>query len=114
MDHCKQKSFSLPYHAENEFTPLQSAEKLAYYFSKISQEFDPINPEFFPPWIQQKLMEGKDDPAKPVLEEWQVYLKLRGSKKTNFTVPGDLPVKLIKEFTPEIAKSATCIYNKIT
>ena len=29
-------------------------------------------------------------------------------------VPGDLPSKLVKEFTPELATPATCIFNKIT
>ena len=29
-------------------------------------------------------------------------------------VPGDLPVKIVKEFTPELAKPVTLIYNKIT
>ena len=57
---------------------------------------------------------GKNDPSKPVLEEWQVYEKLRKSKKPNSQVPGDLPVKLIKEFLPELSKPITQIYNKIT
>ena len=37
-----------------------------------------------------------------------------GSKKPNSLIPGDLPPKLIKEFTPELAKPVACIYNKIT
>ena len=110
----KQNTFTLPDHAEPDLTPLQSAEKLAEYFSKISQEFAPINPDLFPPWIRKKLSDGKLDPAKPILEEWEVYQKLRVSKKPNSLVPGDLPVRIIKEFTPELAKPVTQIYNKIT
>ena len=112
--HNKPKTFTLPEHADKGYTPSQSAEILAEYFSKISQEFDPINPALLPPWIRQKLDEGKDDISKPILQEWQVYKKLSSSKKPNFLVPGDLPVKVVREFTPELAKPATLIFNKIT
>ena len=50
----KRGNFTLPSHAEDNLTPAQSAEKLAIYFSKISQEFEPICPENFPPWIKEK------------------------------------------------------------
>ena len=49
------------------------------------------------------LLAGKTDPLKPVLEEWQVYKKLQKSKKPNSVVPGDLPVKLVKEFNLRLA-----------
>ena len=80
------KSFTLPNHAEEDLSPDQSAERLADYFSKISQDFDPINPQNFPPWIKQKLSDGKSDSQKPVLEEWQVYEKLTNSKKPSSIV----------------------------
>ena len=43
-----------------------------------------------------------------------MYEKLRRSKKPNSTVPGDLPVKLVKALSPELAKPVACIYNQIT
>ena len=43
-----------------------------------------------------------------------MYNKLRRSKKPNSLVPGDLPIKIVKEFTPELAKPVCQIYNKIT
>ena len=107
-------NFTLPSHAEEGLSPEQSAERLAVYFSKISQEFEPINPDKFPPYIKKRLQEGKTDPSKPVLLDWQVYKKLMSSKKPNSLVPGDLPVKLVKEFTPELAKPVATIYNRIT
>ena len=67
-----------------------------------------------PPWIKAKLEFGRTDRNKPVLEEWQVYEKLRKSKKPNSLIPGDLPVKLIKEFTPELSKPVAMMYNRIT
>ena len=111
-DHASKEDFTLPSHSD--LAPAEAAERLAEYFSRISQEFNPINPDNFPPWVKQKLLEGKTDPAKPYLEDWQVYEKLRKSRKTNSLVPGDLPVKLIKEFTPELSKPVAQIFNKIT
>ena len=110
----KRGTFTLPGHAEDNLTPAESAERLATYFSKISQEFEPICVENFPPWIKEKLMAGRNDQCKPILEDWQVYEKLRASKKPSSVIPGDLPVKLIKEFTPELANPVTRIYNRIT
>ena len=107
-------NFILPSYSEENLTPVQSAERLAEYFSCISQEFEPIQIENFPPWIKDKLLTGKTDQSKPVLEEWQVYEKLRNSKKPNSLIPGDLPVKIVKEFTPELAQPVTQIYNRIT
>ena len=106
--------FTLPSHAEDDLTPQQSADRFADYFSKISQEFEPINVQSFPPKIQLKLAIGKHDQSKPVLEDYQVFNKLRASKKPHSTVPGDLPVKLIKELLPELAKPVTIMYNRIT
>ena len=81
---------------------------------QISQEFEPICLENFPPSIKAKLNAGRNDLTKPVLEDWQVFEKLNKSKKPNSLVPGDLPVKLIREFMPELAKPIARIYNKIT
>ena len=45
---------------------------------------------------------------------WEVYEKLCKSKKPNSLIPGDLPVKLVKEFSPELAKPISVIFNRIT
>ena len=82
-------SFTLPSHAEDDLSPQESADIFADYFSTISHEFDPICVEDFPPSLKLKIEEGKYDRSKPVLEEWQIYDKLRSSKKPNSTVPGD-------------------------
>ena len=39
---------------------------------------------------------------------------LRLKLNTKIGVPGDIPVKLVKEFTPEITVPITKIYNRIT
>ena len=110
----KNSTFTLPSHGEQNFSPAQSAESFADFFSSISQKFEPISTEKFPPNMKRKLEDGRNDPSKPVLEDWQVFEKLSKSKKPNSQVPGDLPVKLVKEFLPELSKPITKIYNKIT
>ena len=110
----KSANFTLPGHSDENLTALQSAEKFADYFSEISQEFDPISVEKLPPWIRDELIFGKSDTAKPILSEYEVYKKLRKIKKPNSVVPGDIPVKLVKEFTPELAAPMTKIFNRIT
>ena len=110
----KSDNFTPHGHVEENVSPLQSAERLADYFSKISQEFQPICTEKFPPWIKDKLKEGINYSEKPILEEYEVFDKLSKANKPNSTVPGDLPVKLVKEFLPELAVPITRIYNKIT
>ena len=110
----KNSNFTLPQHSDEDLTTLESAERLADYFSQISQEFEPICPDNFPPNIKHKLTSAKHNSSKPVLEEYQVYEKLCKSKKPNSIIPGDLPVKLVKEFTPELATPVTLFYNRIT
>ena len=51
----KNSNFSLPTHVEEDLSSLQSAERLADYFFVISQEFQPICPELFPPKIKEIL-----------------------------------------------------------
>ena len=109
----KNSGFTLPGHVDENLSTSQSAEKLADYFSHISQEFKPISPVEFPPRIKAILAAGKTDSSKPVLDEWQVHEKLKKSKKPNSVIPGDLPVKLVKEFTPELSKPIAHIYNRI-
>ena len=58
-EHSKnQKSFNLPKHLEESLSPLESAERLADYFSKISQSFEPVNVERFSPRIKNLLNDG--------------------------------------------------------
>ena len=99
-------SFTLPSYTEKGFSTQQSADALADYFQLYHRGLTLHQ--------QLKLKAAETDNAKPVLEDWQVYDKLRTSKKPNSTVPGDLPVKIINELSPELTKPVTKIYNKIT
>ena len=59
-------------------------------------------------------MDGFTDKSKPVLEEWQVHRKIVKTKKPNSIIPGDLPVKLVKEFSVEYSSPICRIFNTIT
>ena len=49
----------------------------------------------------------------PKLQEHEVFKKISKSKKPNSSVPGDLPKRIIKEFSCELATPMTLIYNSI-
>ena len=108
------KSFTLPKFVELNLSPFQCAEKLADHFSSISQKFEPISIEKLSPIVQQKVAAGLTDKSKPVLEEWQVHKKIVKTKKPNSIIPGDLPVKLVKEFSVEYSSPICRIFNNIT
>ena len=102
------KSFTLPDHLDDGLTALQSAEKIADFFSKISQEYDPLNLEELPDRVRLKLLVDPCD--HPVFEEHEVYADLLTAKKT-CSVPGDIPVSILNEFLPEFVNPITKIIN---
>ena len=51
----KKCNFSLPCHVDENLSPTLSAERLAEYFSSISQEFEPICAENFPHGLRKGL-----------------------------------------------------------
>ena len=102
------KSFTLPDHVERGLSVLQSSEEIADFFSKISQEFAPLNLDTLPDRVVKKL---RDDPCDhPVFQEHEVYADLVKAKKT-CSVPGDIPVDILNEFLPEFTTPITHIFN---
>ena len=81
-------------------TPENIAEQAAEYFSRISQEYDPV-------------------PALPTddkfrrLEQYEVAAKLRHMKKPKSQVPGDLHPSLVTEFADILSIPLVHIYNRI-
>ena len=105
--------FEIPSHTDRNLSYKQSADVLAAYFSAISQEFEPLNPEKFTPDLKDKLATVNDETI-PQLEEHIVYKKICSAKKPNSSVPGDLPKKIVINFAVELALPMTIIFNKIT
>ena len=105
-------TFTLPSHADNNLTAQQSAEVIADHFAAISQDYDPISIDNFPPKMKEALS-NPDLSAVPCLSDYQVYTKICKSKKPNSAVPGDLPKKIVQEFSCELSTPVTIIYNSI-
>ena len=104
---------SLPQHEEKGFTSLQSAEIIAQHFSKISQQYEPLNIETMPPNIQT-FLSLSDTECAPILSEASVTSRIIKARKPLGMVAGDLPKKLVQKGPHLIAVPATIIFNAIT
>ena len=66
----------------------------------------------FPPQMKETLSQPELS-AIPRLEEYEVYKKICKAKKPNSIVPGDMPKKLVQEFSCELSTPVTIIYRSI-
>ena len=106
------RSFSLPSHTEANLSAQEAEEVLADHFSHISQEFQPLDVASLPPSLRDEL---KNSPLQgPVLQEYEVYERIKTAKIPDSSVPGDLPKKVVISFAPELASPITKIFNAIT
>ena len=103
----------LPAFVEQGLSAQQSADRLADHFSKISQSVEPLNMNLFHPALRLALQEGKACRHKPVLTQHQVYVKMLKATKPKSSVSGDVPMKIIKQYTFEYAQPACMIFNRI-
>ena len=103
-------TFTLPSHESESLTAEQSAERIASYFSQISQEFPPLDIMRLPTHVQRKLQMVS---VPPVIEDYEVYKKIREAKKPKSGVPGDIPRTIVQEFAPELAQPVFRIINNI-
>ena len=105
-------TFTLPSHSDANLSAEQSAEIIADHFAAISQQYEPISLENFPP-VMKNYLNNPDVSDVPVLEEYQVYKRICKAKKPTSTVPGDLPKRIVQEFSCELAAPVTVIYKAI-
>ena len=61
----------------------------------------------------RETLSNPDMSVVPRLEDYQVYTKICKSKKPNSTVPGDMPKRIVQEFSCELSTPVTIIYNSI-
>ena len=94
-------TFTLPGHEDENLTEEQSAERIADFFAHISQEFPPLDVKLLPLRVQHKL--DSDSSPLPVIDNYDVYQKIRAAKKPKSGVPGDLPRVIVQDFAPELA-----------
>ena len=103
-------TFTLPSHESESLTAVQSAERIAGYFSQISQEFQPLDTACLPARVQSKLQAVS---VPPVIDDCDVYQKIRSTKKPKSGVPGDIPRAVVQEFAAELAQPVCKIINNI-
>ena len=108
----KKKPYLIPAFVEEGLSPQQSADWLADYFSAISQTVEPLDVNKFHPALQLAIQQGREDTNKPIFTQHEVYRTLLKIKKPNSRVEGDVPKKLISEFSYLWAGPASIIFNK--
>ena len=107
-------TFTLPEHLQLQLDNEAAAEKIAEHFSSISKEFPPIDANCLPQRVKEKIFHPQVANQAPTLQDYEVYENMKKKKQKSSSVPGDVPVKLKKEFLPELARPAACIFNSIT
>ena len=103
-------NFSLPDHQS--LTAEQSANKIAQKFAEISQEYPPIKIENLPQRVQNEIKNAEKQNV-PYISRQMVEDKIKKAKTTKGGVDGDLPAKLIKEFSSELAPPLSQLYRTI-
>ena len=84
------------------------AELIADQFAAISNEYDPIMAEDI------EIPNLASSKPCPLFEPYQIYHKIRKMKKKSSTVIGDIPWKIILEFSVEFCSPLSNIYNSAT
>ena len=110
----KDDLFVLPEHQDLNLTEEETAERIADYFSMISQEFEPLDFNKLAPNVRNSMIDAKGDPNIPILEPFEVYSKIQKAKKPNSMVSGDVPKQIVQQFSPELSEPVSRIYNKIS
>ena len=104
-------TFSLPNHVALNLTTQQSAEAICSHFAAISQEYTPIEEDKSARWMEVQSNLSKQECNHPIIMEHEIYENMKSSKKTD-SVPGDIPVNILKEFLPEFTTPITTIIKE--
>ena len=86
----------------------QQAEIIADEFAKISNLYQPLKTEDI------KIPSFANSKPSPLFEPHQMYEKIRKMKKKASTVCGDIPWKIILEYSVELSDPLSNIYNSCT
>ena len=113
LDECEAPTFSIPEFVEQNVSHKEAAENIASHFSSISREYPPLDVRTLPDRVKKKIFEKDAMKNAPKIEEHEVYEKFKNRKNKVTCVPGDMPSKLKKEFSPELVPTVTEIFNSI-
>ena len=86
------------------YSDQEQADKIAEHYAKVSNQYDPVEVDDFPDCKNKQF-------SPPILEPWKVYQAINSMNKKAATTKGDIPIKLIIEFSVELATPMAHIYN---
>ena len=104
-------TFTLPEHEHIGIK--EAAMKIADHFTSISREYPPLKEESLPERVKLKITNPEEKSKVPYLFEHDVFRLICQANKPKSGIPGDLPRKLISEFSPELSVPVTKIFNNI-
>ena len=107
-------AFTMTEHLEQNLTLEESLEKIVKYFSDLSCQHAPLNPDLLPERVKMKLNTPIIPAEIPEISPQDVWEIQRGRHKTQSAVPGDLPPRLRYEFDVELCEPAALIFNQIS
>ena len=106
-------TFSLQNHNEANMSPEEVAESIANHFSKISQEYSPLNEANLPPRVREKINQPINIEELPKLTEIQVLEKIKKANKPKSIIPGDIPKTLINECKENLSTPLNLIFQNL-
>ena len=89
----------------------QIADSIADHFSSISDQYKSLELSDLSIDINREISQI-DKNKIPQVEEHVVYKNIKAAKKPNGTLPGDIPKRVIEEFSINLASRATLIINQ--
>ena len=92
----------------NDLPSNQQAEVIADEFARISNLYQPLKTEDI------ELPSVENSKAFPMFEPYQIHEKIRKMKKKASTVFGDIPWRIISEYSVELSTPLSNIYNSST
>ena len=106
-------TFTLVSHQDQNLSSEEAMKKIIQHFSSISQEFDPLSTDLLSDDVRAKLAQISETEI-PELAEHEVWQKNKNSKKSKSVLPGDVPKRILTEFSPEFSSPMCKIFNKIS
>ena len=82
----------------------KQADMIAEHYSDISNQYQPINEDDFPQYLSRQF-------CPPVIEPWEVHKTIQSMNKKSATILGDVPIKIILEFSVELSTPLAHIFN---
>ena len=98
----RNKPSSLPFISH--LSSQEAAQQINSHFADICQQLPPLDRSSLPAFLP-----ARSPP--PHIEEFQVAKRLQSLKSRRSITPIDLPIRLYKEFAPELATPLTSIFN---